>query len=203
MEDCFKRKNSTNSTNNQIAEKKQSVENSQKFIISENSIKESIKLSSSNFLQHSASVPPKHKYKINVSREEVNTFISDNFLSYCTTSQLLPKDPSRYSKKNYPSKKEVCKGKINHNQKIKIPSSSAIIQYFNLDNIKKSDFEYQLDNKNIGKANIGSKSIISRNDKYNYSSSDLFNKKLGFDLGIKKFISIKENDENKQTIDKK
>ena len=200
MEDIHKRKNSTNI---QTADKKQSVENSQKFINSKNSTRELLKLSSSNFLQHSTSDFPRPKYKINVSSEEDNTFISDNFLSYYTTSQRLSKVPTRYSKKNYPPKKEVCKGKINSNQKIKIPSSSAIIQYFNLDNIIKSDFTYQLDNKNIGKPSLGSKNNISRNYKYNYSSSDLFNKKLDFNLGIKKFIPIKKNDEYRQTIDKK
>ena len=59
------------------------------------------------------------------------------------TPQLIPNDLKNYSKKNFPSKEEVCKGNPEYSQKLKIPSSSPITQYFNMDNRDKGNFSEQ------------------------------------------------------------
>ena len=115
--------------------------------------KETTKRSPSNYIQRTSPILPKSIYNMDLSKEERNSFNNNNqnsnmyYLPTYTplTPQLLPKDHKHHSKKNFPSKEEVCKGNPNYSQKMKIPTSSPITQYFNLYNYFNNDFGFQLE----------------------------------------------------------
>ena len=119
------------------------------------------------------------------------------------TPQLIPNDLKNYSKKNFPSKEEVCKGNPEYSQKLKIPSSSPITQYFNMDNIFNKDFGFKLEtpnSNNMGETPISHLSNMSQNDMFNCSPSDFFNRGTNVEMGksINKInISEQDNEDDK------
>ena len=193
-----------NSSKNQSDKSELTVENSSKFMISDNSTIEISKFSLQNFIQHNSQVLPKPIYNLNLSNEESDILSNRNqnnnlqFLSYYSplTSIILPKELIIFSKKNFPSKEQLCKGVDNFNLINNIPNSNTITQYFNLDNIFKSDIELQLGNKYNGETHISKISDTSKSVNYNCPFSDLFNEIINNDLRNKKFIVKKENYEN-------
>ena len=136
--------------------------------------------------------------KNNITKEDSNTLCNNILLS--DYSSLTPKqslkDLEPYNKKNYPLKKDVCMGNINYSQNFTIPTSSAIIQYFNLDNILNNDHEFQCENKKIGKTYFNKIDNIRKREKNTYSSPNLFNNKFNHDLRKKKIIRIQDKNEN-------
>ena len=208
MKDCNE---NINSSQNDIEENKQNKVNSSKLTLSFHSSKELPKHSPSNFVQRASPLLPKPVYNMNLSKEERNSLNNNNqsgniyyFPPYTPlTPQLLPKDQKHISKKNFPSKEEVCKGNPNYSQKMKIPTSSPITKYFNLENIYNNDIGFQLENKNGGETRISQMSNTSQSDKFNYSPSDFFNKKINNDLGksFKGINIIEENDEDNNKND--
>ena len=195
-----------NLSQNDLEENKQKTLNSSKLLVSHLSTKETTKRSPSNYIQRTSPILPKSIYNMDLSKEERNSFNNNNqnsnmyYLPTYTplTPQLLPKDHKHHSKKNFPSKEEVCKGNPNYSQKMKIPTSSPITQYFNLDNYFNNDFGFQLENKNGVETRLSQMSNTSQSDKYNCSPSEIFNRKTINDLGksFKGINIIEENDED-------
>ena len=161
------------------------MRNSSKIVNTYNSSKTISKHNNSNEIQTYSPIPPM-PYMTNNSP---------------LTPQILP--IRRYSKKNFPSKEEVCKGNPDFSQKLKIPTSSPITQYYNMDNIFNKDFGFQLDGQNINnyeQTPISHISNQSQSDIFNFSPSDFFNKGVNNELGksLKGLNSIEqENDEDK------
>lgn len=200
-----------NLSQNDIEENKQKSKNSSKLMSYHLSSKEMPKCSPSNYIQRTSPILPKSIYNMDLSKEESNSFSNNNqnsnmyYLSSYTplTPQLLPKDHKHHNKKNFPSKEEVCKGNPNYSQKMKIPTSSPITQYFNLDNFLNNDFGFQLENKNGGETRVSQMSNTSQSDRFNCSPSEIFNRKTVNDLGksFKKINIIEENDEDNNKND--
>ena len=179
--------------NTEITENKTSNEdsnninmrNSAKIINTYNSSKTISKHEISNDIQSYSPIPPM-PYMTNNSP---------------LTPQILP--IRRYSKKNFPSKEEVCKGNPDFSQKLKIPTSSPITQYYNMDNIFNKDFGFQLDGQNINnyeQTPISHISNQSQSDIFNCSPSDFFIKGVNNELkkSLKELNSIEpENEEDK------
>ena len=199
--------------------------NSAKFPISFNSAKivnkqftsEKINKNEPNFIKRNSPIQPMALFNLSSLKEENNNSINGNqsgiyfqennykiYPNYSPlTPQLLPKDHKQYSKKNFPSKEEVCKGNPDYSQKLKIPSSSPITQYFNMDNIFNKDYGFQLETpntNNLGETPISHLSNISQNDMFNCSPSDFFNRGVNNEVGKnmnKINISEQDNEEDK------
>ena len=176
--------NSENKASNEVSNNI-SMRNSSKIINVYNSSKTISKHDISNDIQSYSPIPPM-------------PFMS-NYSPL--TPQILP--IRRYSKKNFPSKEEVCKGNPDFSQKPKIPTSSPITQYYNMDNIFNKDFGFQLEGQNINnyeQTPISHISNQSQSDIFNFSPSDFFNKGVNNELGksLKGLNSIEpENEEDK------
>ena len=161
------------------------MRNSAKIINTYNSSKTISKHEISNDIQSYSPIPPM-QYMTNNSP---------------LTPQILP--IRRYSKKNFPSKEEVCKGNPDFSQKLKIPTSSPITQYYNMDNIFNKDYGFQLETpntNNLGETPISHLSNISQNDMFNCSPSDFFNRGVNNEVGKnmnKINISEQDNEEDK------
>ena len=164
-----------------------------------------------NFIKRNSPIQPMPLFNLNMLKEENNNTLNTNsgmyfkdnsYKPYPTysplTPQLLPNDHKHYSKKNFPSKEEVCKGNPDYSQKLKIPSSSPITQYFNMDNIFNKDFGFQLESQtpnNFGETPISHLSNVSQSDMFNCSPSDFFNRGTNFEAGKNiKGINISDQD---------
>ena len=170
-----------------------------------------------NFIKRNSPIQPMSLFNLNPLKEESNNsfntnqsgmlFQENNYKIYPNysplTPQLIPNDLKNYSKKNFPSKEEVCKGNPEYSQKLKIPSSSPITQYFNMDNIFNKDFGFKLEtpnSNNMGETPISHLSNMSQNDMFNCSPSDFFNRGTNVEMGksINKInISEQDNDDDK------
>ena len=123
------------------------------------------------------------------------------------TPQLLPKEHKYLKKKNFPSKEEVCRGNPGYSQKISIPSTSPIIQYYNMDTMLNKDFGFSLEpkaNNNIGET-PSHLSNFSQSDMFNCSPSEFFNRGTNNETGknLDGFaIADQEGDEEKNKIGK-
>ena len=101
------------------------------------------------------------------------------------TPQMIPKDQRPLNKKYFPSKEEVCRGNPDYSQKIKIPSSSPITQYFNMDVNLNKDFGFSLEKPTNSNNFQETPSHLSnsQSDIFNYSPSIFFNKGTNNDAG--------------------
>ena len=165
-----------NSSQNDPDKTKPHTVNSSKLIVPHNSARELPNPSPSNFIQRNSPMLPKSIYHMDLSKEESNRLSNNtqnsnmyHLPSYTPlTPQILPKNHRRYSKKNFPSKEEVCKGNPNYSQKMNIPTYSPITQYFNMDNnIFNNDLGFQLENKNVGEQRMSQLSNSSPSVKFN------------------------------------
>ena len=212
--------------NNKDQNKNENKRNSANILISFNSAKivnkqfTSEKISNKNepnFIKRNSPIQQMSLFNLNPLKEESNNsfntnqsgmlFQENNYKIYPNysplTPQLIPNDLKNYSKKNFPSKEEVCKGNPEYSQKLKIPSSSPITQYFNMDNIFNKDFGFKLEtpnSNNMGETPISHLSNMSQNDMFNCSPSDFFNRGTNVEMGksINKInISEQDNDDDK------
>ena len=212
--------------NNKDQNKNENKRNSANIPISFNSAKivnkqfTSEKISNKNepnFIKRNSPIQPMSLFNLNPLKEESNNsfntnqsgmlFQENNYKIYPNysplTPQLIPNDLKNYSKKNFPSKEEVCKGNPEYSQKLKIPSSSPITQYFNMDNIFNKDFGFKLEtpnSNNMGETPISHLSNMSQNDMFNCSPSDFFNRGTNVEMGksINKInISEQDNEDDK------
>ena len=199
-----------NSSQNDPDKTRPHTVNSSKLIIPHNSAKELPNPSPSNFIQRNSPMLPKSIYHMDLSKEESNRLSNNtqnsnmyHLPSYTPlTPQILPKNHRRYSKKNFPSKEEVCKGNPNYSQKMNIPTYSPITQYFNMDNnIFNNDFGFQLENKNVGEQRMSQLSNSSPSVKFNCSPSYFFNNKINNDLR-KSFKGVNIIEENEEDFNK-
>ena len=190
------------SSKNQENENKSTVD-SAILINPENSELKLSKLSFQNFIQRSSPVIYKPINNLSLSIEEINNLNDNikcnnmNFLSYYSsiTPKILPKELRILSTKNFPSKEQVCKGNTDLSKKIKIPTSNAITQYFNLDNILKNDSEKQLETKYDLEEHTNKKINEDKSINFNCSSSPFIDKQLSNDLESKEFI-LNDDDEH-------
>ena len=185
--------------------------NSTKLINKQLTSEKPNKVNEPNFIKRNSPIQPMPLFNLNMLKEESNNTLNTNsgmyfndnsYKHYPTysplTPQLLPNDHKHYSKKNFPSKEEVCRGNPDYSQKLKIPSSSPITQYFNMDNIFNKDFGFQLESQtpnNFGETPISHLSNVSQSDMFNCSPSDFFNRGTNFEAGKNmKGINISDQD---------
>ena len=211
-------KDNPDNSNDQIqnSKKRNSVKipnsyNSTKVVNKQFTSEKSNKINEPNFIKRNSPIQPMPLFNLNMLKEESNNTLNTNsgmyfkdnsYKPYPTysplTPQLLPNDHKHYSKKNFPSKEEVCKGNPDYSQKLKIPSSSPITQYFNMDNIFNKDFGFQLESQtpnNFGETPISHLSNVSQSDMFNCSPSDFFNRGSNFEAGKNmKGINISDQD---------
>jgi len=189
--------------------KNQNFNNSEKIVNKQFTSEKSKRNNEPNFIKRSSPIQPMPLFDLNTLKLENNNSINTNgsgmyfnensyklYPNYSPlTPQLLPNDLKHYSKKNFPSKEEVCKGNPDYSQKLKIPSSSPITQYFNMDNAFNKDFGFQLEAQapnNFGETPI---SHLSQSDLFNCSPSDFFNRGTNYEITKNmKGINISEQD---------
>ena len=206
--------NSNQSQNSSIrnSSKIQSFHNSAKIVNKQFTGEKSNKSNEPNFIKRSSPIQPMPLFNLNFLKEENSNnelLYTDNnnyklYPNYSPlTPQLLPNDHRRYSKKNFPSKEEVCKGNPDFSQKLKIPSSSPITQYFNMDTAFNKDFGFQLEGQtpnNYAETPISHLSNVSQSDMFNCSPSDFFNRGNNADIG-KNMKGINISDQAEHEID--
>ena len=168
-----------------------------------------------NFIKRNSPIQPMSIFNLNFIKEESGNTINTNnsgifyneknyklYPNYSPlTPQLIPKEHRHFSNKNFPSKEEVCKGNPDYSQKLKIPSSSPITQYYNMDNAFNQEFGFQLEgtSNNYGETPVSHLSNVSQSDMFNCSPSEFFNRGNNVELtksmkGIN--ISEQENEED-------
>jgi len=141
-----------------------------------------------NYIQKQSPFQQSPLFNINFL-DDKNSMNNDNSFNHMPnysplTPQMIPKDQRPLNKKFFPSKEEVCKGNPDYSQKIKIPSSSPITQYFNMDINMNKDFGFSLE-KSTNTNNFQetpSHLSNSQSDMFNCSPSIFFNKGTNNDV---------------------
>ena len=138
-----------------------------------------------NYIQRESPLQSVQGINLNFIRDIENDNAHNIISSYIPlTPQIIPKEQRHLNKKYFPSKEDVCKGNPDYSQKVKIPSSSPITRYFNMDNAFNKDFGFTLENPNATNFQETPSNLSnSHSDMFDFSPSIFFNKGTSNEIG--------------------